>query len=391
MYKSCIITHRQGFWAYDTLLACPKLDFFGFHDTANLFSSGVNPYQLEPAEDFDIIFIGSHPLRYLVPNGKEKEVIKALEKKCKKLVLIDGWDSFDLSVPPSIVDLFETVLKVNGVYKDKDLYNWKVGCDYPGVNWTNKETKKNHIYTHEQLDKIKLSFPCQVGIVPEVKRRLRKHNPTLGYWTTQSRNIVDQMFKQASVLMKYRFANQLTSFLGDLGHIQRLELLHLLHDNHIDGDYGVFRVLESMAGLEQSLCPEQVKKHKEELEAHKLLKKKKNRIQYLYDFSKFKSIISPVGYGEMCFRDLEIMQMGRCGIKQDISHVDHLAPFVPNENIIFCKPNFSDLVEILHNVDRREIDYKQIGKNAYKAARSWEQNIDQVLETSIITPLFPHA
>lgn len=53
--------------------------------------------------------------------------------------------------------------------KDRDLYNWKVGADYPDANWTQKKSKKEIHYSIQDLDKVKLSFPCLVGVVPVIK------------------------------------------------------------------------------------------------------------------------------------------------------------------------------------------------------------------------------
>ncbi len=391
---AALISHRQGFWAYDTLLACKALELYSFQDADSLFSFDINPFQLRTNDQVDVIYIASHTWRGAFKTRLEEiKAVRTLRKHCRHLILIDGWDSFDLSVSPFTIELFDLVLKTNGVYKDKDLYNWEVGCDYPGSQWVEKTTKKKYHYLPAHLDKVTLSFPCQVGVVPEVKRRLRKFNTSLTTLDQLIRNQSDSIFHHliSPLLRKLVRTKGTVFFLGDLGHQQRYDLLMLLKKNHVSGQYGVFRVLRQICGRpdwrNQPMPQAEYEEITSELKQHELILPKMNRLHYLSSIHQYKIALSPVGFGEMCFRHLEIMQMGKCGIIQDISHVDHYAPFIDGQNILFCKPDFRDLPNMIRQVEAGEIDFNRIGRKALADALQWEATIDDIFEKALLTPV----
>lgn len=392
--KAGLIVHRQGFWAYDTVLACKELQLYAVSNKGGVFPGPSNPYQLEESADLDVIYVGSHTWRHFYRSyAEEKHAIEGLKKFATCIVLIDGWDSFDLSIKPETVELFDCILKTNGVYKDRDLYNWKVGCDFPGANWTQKIVKKDWGYTKVHLDKISLSFPCTIGVTNKVKSRLRKYNNELSGTQTFTRNQIDRITKVFVGLAQHFPGNRRETlfFLGDYAHEQRYELLQLLRNEEISGYYKFSRVHRMICGREdwrnQPVSDEEYARLLDDLNERGLMSDRKNRLAYLMLFFKYRLAISPVGFGEMCFRHLELMQMGNCGIIQDLSHIDHLAPFRPDENILYCRPDFSDLLEKIRWVEENPKQVAAIGKKAFRDARKWEKSIDQILKDSLVTPL----
>ena len=51
---------------------------------------------------------------------------------------LDAGDDFGLSLPPDALERMAIVLKAQGLYRDRDLYNYEVGPLFPGGNWTPK-------------------------------------------------------------------------------------------------------------------------------------------------------------------------------------------------------------------------------------------------------------
>lgn len=91
--NAAIITHKIGFWAYDTVLACKDLKVQAFKDTNSLLPISINPYLLPEATDFDVIYIGSHTWRHCFPELEQQvKVVDLLRKKTDRLVMVDGWD-----------------------------------------------------------------------------------------------------------------------------------------------------------------------------------------------------------------------------------------------------------------------------------------------------------
>ena len=75
--------------------------------------------------------------------------------------------------------------------------------------------------------------------------------------------------------------------------------------------------------------------------------------------------ISPFGMGELCYRDLELIQWGCLLLKPDMSKVITEPDFFkPMETYIPVKPDWSDLNETIENVLDYFEDYEYIINNA---------------------------
>ena len=77
--------------------------------------------------------------------------------------------------------------------------------------------------------------------------------------------------------------------------------------------------------------------------------------------------LSPFGMGELCYRDLELVQWGCLLIKPDMSKVITEPDFFkPMETYIPVKPDWSDLNEIIEKILGNFKDYQHIIDNARK-------------------------
>jgi hypothetical protein len=86
--------------------------------------------------------------------------------------------------------------------------------------------------------------------------------------------------------------------------------------------------------------------------------------EYLDKLRKSKIAISPYGMGEVCFRDFELMQYGVLMVKPDMSNIN-TAPgiYINNETYIPCKPDWSDLQEIVEDILGNYQNYSYIIEN----------------------------
>lgn len=58
-------------------------------------------------------------------------------------------------------------------------------------------------------------------------------------------------------------------------------------------------------------------------------------------------------------------------ICQDVSHVDILYPFVDNENVIFCRPDLSDLADVVRKASDDDDDWRRIGRRGQEVWEAW--------------------
>jgi hypothetical protein len=95
---------------------------------------------------------------------------------------------------------------------------------------------------------------------------------------------------------------------------------------------------------------------------------KKNK--YIEEVQNTKAMISPFGYGEICYRDMEAFINGCILVKPNMDHVDTFPNvFVKNETYLPTKWDLSDLENILLDVNNNYGDYLKIanrGQNLFK-------------------------
>lgn len=108
--------------------------------------------------------------------------------------------------------------------------------------------------------------------------------------------------------------------------------------------------------------------------------------EYVDVLRRSKVAISPFGMGEICFRDFEIVHYGTVMIKPDMSRVlTEPSFYIPYETYIPCKPDWSDLLDVVEEVLTNWNKYEPIAKRAqqvllenfspYKLVEYWKNHI----------------
>jgi hypothetical protein len=133
-----------------------------------------NPLGLPEDDRAEAVLIESHWYRLVAERYPERidEVMRSLERRANLLVGLDA-DQFALGFPPSALERLALVIKFDGLYRDRDLYNYFVGCRYPGANWTEKLRPRPSPYRASDLDKLRLSVPCFMRELPAIRRAAR--------------------------------------------------------------------------------------------------------------------------------------------------------------------------------------------------------------------------
>ena len=100
-------------------------------------------------------------------------------------------------------------------------------------------------------------------------------------------------------------------------------------------------------------------------ETYNIVKGQTSPEQFVEIMKRSKVGISPFGMGELCYRDLELIQWGCLLLKPDMSKVITEPDFFkPMETYIPVKPDWSDLNETIENVLDYFEDYEYIINNA---------------------------
>jgi hypothetical protein len=93
----------------------------------------VNPFALPEDDAAGVVLIESHWYRLAAARHPERigEAMRNLERRATLLVGLDA-DQFALGFPPSALERLGVVIEFDGAYRDRDLYNYFVGCRYRG-------------------------------------------------------------------------------------------------------------------------------------------------------------------------------------------------------------------------------------------------------------------
>jgi hypothetical protein len=102
-----------------------------------------------------------------------------------------------------------------------------------------------------------------------------------------------------------------------------------------------------------------------------------NKRRYLQEMRQSRAIVSPFGYGEVCFRDFEAIINGALLIKPSMEHVDTFPNYYHDgKNYIAVKWDVTDLEERLLSIDNDYATYLPIIENSQVLFRKYDKNGD---------------
>lgn len=381
-------------WFTDSLLACPSLEIGTISEADLGLTIGHNPYQLPPVDRADFALICTNWLKRLGLRGESevRSAFRILRSKFKALIAIEGYDTFSLGIEPWAIELVDLVLKAQGVYKDRELYNWQVGPAFPHVDWESKKHPLGRRYETRHLLKLRTSLPCFFGADYRIRDRVRVFKSHLTWTQRRLRYAADIITRwMFDSVNRAGFRPPLEAFcIGSLTHIQRMDLLLLLQDLRVSGAIGITSIPTNIFGtphMDRDIPPSELERFRHLLARRQLLMPPLPRPLFMFNMLKHKVVISPTGYGELTFRTAEAWDLARAVIMQDISNVDTMYKFEDMNNVIFCRPDFSDLPRILHDVRTGSIDYSAIGRRGQTAWREWIGQSDSIYHEGVLKHL----
>jgi hypothetical protein len=372
-----ISTHLD--WISPCALACPNIDF------TTLDLGLPNPFGLPVESDADIVLLEKCAYEWLVRRERVEAVLIALERW--PLALLDGGDGLELSFPPQIVERAAVVIKGQGVFRDRDLYNYRVGPMYPDAVWSKKLRPRAERYRSDDLEKLRLSVPCFAVDLPAVRRELRARSAgmrrTMPGLERIARNIADQALYRMLATTRRRSRDVHAAF--GLTHAQRLDVVRAL--DSLSGTRGITTTHEIVFGTEHGgTLPHEVRRALTTA-AKPYLLPRVGRLRYLRDLSRHRIIVAPAGYGEVTFRHGEAWRVGAALVCQDLSHVELLLTVRDHENAIFCRPDFSDIRTVVTALLADEDERERVAGEGLRRYVAWSADWQQLLRVAFETPL----
>jgi hypothetical protein len=354
------------------------------------------PYRLPFIDGGETLIVVSSWLKRLREQGLNtvEQVLIPLKKRFDRIIGLDHADPFLLDFDEPTLQQFDAVIKVHGLFRDPDLYNYVVGAVTPDGKWTEKEQQLTHFRSPESLQKLNLGIPCFLSLAPLVRQHTRPFY-TRSRWRQVAYGIGDRVqnlfARPASLRSKPRLT---THFYASLTHGQRATAARALAQSSLPWTGGITNVppfVQGLAGIGiTELSNPERERLREQFQKDGILAPKLNRLQYQISLLDAKAVLSITGFGELCFRQAEAWANGRILVCQDLSHVNTLYPLQPGRNVVYCRPDLSNLVEVLEDIECNYHQYRSIAEQGFEDWLIWSSQALEVL-TQGFQPIFSRS
>lgn len=365
------ILSARGSYAVDTLVATGAHEYVSV-DASAFGRSHPCPYGLPSVSEGDLALVVSGYLeRARAEDGASvEEILGNLRRRFGRVVALDQHDAFRLSLPDREIDHVDAVLKVNGAYRNPDLHRYPVGATSPDGAGAPAGRPPDRHYSDANLKKIRVSLPCFAANVPQVRRRVRAlYGVSLA--ARLARAAAEWLLPPARPIAVASPPPFTVHFLGALTHPLRARAVRQLRASGLRWKGGITRIGDAPP----TLSPAELTTLRQELSRDGLLVERQNRLRYLHELRSCKAVLSVYGIGEVCFRMAEAWASRRLLVCQDLSEARLLFPLEAGRNVVFCRPDLSDLVPILRDVEQNLPDYVEIAERGHQDWREWSARI----------------
>jgi hypothetical protein len=379
-------------WAASIALACPGFEFVALRPSTIGLAGVPNPFGLVEDDRAEAVLVTKSFYEWLEDHHGDRvgECLRRLEN-VGPLVGLDGADEFALGFPPRAMERFRLVLKFQGLYRDRDLYNYLVGAWYPDAIWTEKSRPRRHRYRPSDLEKLQLSLPCFAVNFPAVRRKERAREavaPTVGRPFSRperiTRNATEPLLRGLLRSAPIGGRRLDVHCVVALSHVQRLEAMRILEGfvgkrgitgagDHLAGTGHIDAIPWYRAAVTGARVPADLAGELSAA-AERYPSSRSGRIRFLFDLSRHKVAVAPTGFGEVTFRHGEVWQAGAALVCPDLSHVEMMFGPVDSRNAVFCRPDLSDLRTVIEGLLDDESARRRIATEGRRMLRDWERN-----------------
>ena len=100
-----------------------------------------------------------------------------------------------------------------------------------------------------------------------------------------------------------------------------------------------------------------------------------NRWSYLRELERSKTVVSPFGFGEPCYRDMEAFIHGAILVKPSMDHLETFPNvYLANETYVPVKWDFADLAPTLKEIEAQYADFLHIAQRGQAVYREYAEN-----------------
>ncbi len=240
-----------GRWFTEILLCAPGIRYVTPDRAALGLDFLPEPYSLPFSDRADVALVSVDWMKWLATQGYEirSRTLTRLRGICPRLVAFDGADGFSLAAPPWVLDEVELLIKSQGLYRDKALYNVRLGPFGSNPISTQAAGPRDPAYKHVHLAKLRLSLPCFVYADPAVRHRVRigpRRNPLRSAWT---RNLIERgLLRGLRSGVLRAISRPSVNLVVSLTHTQRLDALEAIGRAGIPGRIGITAVPDLFFG-----------------------------------------------------------------------------------------------------------------------------------------------
>lgn len=391
--RCALLTNFRHDWAAALTLACDDLEFVTLSRRRLGLGDAPNPFGLVEADAADVVLLTSYWHRWLTMTHPDlaENTMRVLETSAETVVGLDGTDYFELGFTPPALERVTTVIKFQGVFRDRDLYNYDVGPWHPGAIWSQKTSPKQQRYRDEDLEKIRLSVPCLLLDLPGPLRTAREYEVagtstsgrTMSRTQRRIRNVAEEMFSAAVGAAPIRARPLEVQCLATLTHVQRLDALRRL--DGFSGTRGIDRIPVNVAGMEQRASSVDSEHARRALvaEATRRAHRRLGKVRYARDMCRHRVVVAPTGYGELGQRHGWAMRAGAALVCQDLGHVEMMFSLRADENVVFCRHDLSDLRPRVQELLDDEAWRRRIAGEGRRSFAAWASEWRSHLDTGI--------
>lgn len=388
----CALLTYWPYWPGEALLACRGIRLVAFHGRVIGFPEDRNPFHLPSAEHVDVALIGAWWWRHVTTHFHDRagKIIREVRRHADYLVGLDGPDRFDLTFPPDAFREFTIVIKFQGLYRDRDLYNYIVGPQYDGAHWAEKVRPRGVRYSAADLAKLRLSVPCFVTEFPAVRQKARSvrdlestlMNSAIAYGRHRLRNCLVNVFTRSIGTGGQVGRREQVHCLVGLSHVQRIQALRLL--SGLSGTHGITWTQGMSAELVSGTVyggerlPPNVSAQLLD-EARPFLHRTMSRLAFVTDLRRHQVAVAPTGYGEITYRHGSALAAGAALVCQDLSHVEMMLPLSNRKNVRFCRPDLADLRPIVEELLADKAQRARIALSGRRDFVRWASNANRIL------------
>jgi glycosyltransferase involved in cell wall biosynthesis len=389
-------------YTFPILDAVPNLELVTFNGATLGLPDAPNPFKLPLADSADAVLMSSYFYRWLKREHPDAigRVFDRLERVASIVVGLDAADELALYFPPSAMERFTLVLKAMGVYRDRDLYNYEVGVLVPRGRWTEKIQPRSERYSDEMLGKLRLSIPFFLRDAPAIRHAVRRRDTRemlsvsrkISPLEVKGREAVDRLLYRALASTPISGRRQDVHCIATLTHVQRLEAVKRLSE--FSGSMGITGIPQNVLGTEYMYqLPADFRAHLEQ-ETAPYLHPPVGRIRYQFSLARHKIGVAPTGYGELTYRHGEALRAGAALVCQSLAHVELMFPLDDGRNVVFCKPDLSDLAERVRELladDERRVRIARTGREDFVNWQDqWRAHLYRTVELPLREALGSH-